>query len=284
MLSWLKQLDALLRGQSTDPLLLQRGAAELAVKRFVTISLVLGSLYGFFMGWYAVATRDSPSGMQLLASTVKLPLLFLLTLLVSFPSLYVFSALTGCRLSFAAVLRLLVATITVNLAVAASMGPILGFFTLSTESYSFIILLNVALLGVAGFVSLGFLLNTLRRLARAFAPPPPPFPPPLPRREPLRAYEATSFEAEGEGGLNAPPMEPLGTTRPMFTPAARAPEEPGYGVFYVWIIIYGLVGAQMGWLLRPFIGHPNMPFQWFRPRSGNFFEAVWTQFWQLVGG
>ena len=29
----------------------------------------------------------------------------------------------------------------------------------------------------------------------------------------------------------------------------------------------------MGWLLRPFIGSPDLPFAWFRPRSGNFFQA-----------
>jgi hypothetical protein len=30
----------------------------------------------------------------------------------------------------------------------------------------------------------------------------------------------------------------------------------------------------MGWVLRPFIGNPNVPFTWFRDRHSNFFEAV----------
>ncbi len=30
----------------------------------------------------------------------------------------------------------------------------------------------------------------------------------------------------------------------------------------------------MGWVLRPFIGNPNMPFTWFRARESNFFMAV----------
>jgi len=29
----------------------------------------------------------------------------------------------------------------------------------------------------------------------------------------------------------------------------------------------------MGWLLRPSLGNPEVPFAWFRPRSSNVFEA-----------
>jgi hypothetical protein len=42
----------------------------------------------------------------------------------------------------------------------------------------------------------------------------------------------------------------------------------------MWIVAYAVVGAQMGWLLRPFIGKPGAPFEWFRAREGSFFLAV----------
>jgi 2-keto-3-deoxy-galactonokinase len=45
-------------------------------------------------------------------------------------------------------------------------------------------------------------------------------------------------------------------------------------VFGCWVIVFGLVGAQMGWVLRPFVGSPGTPFQWFRERESSFFEAV----------
>ena len=45
-------------------------------------------------------------------------------------------------------------------------------------------------------------------------------------------------------------------------------------VFTVWLVIYCVVGAQMGWILRPFIGTPDMPFQVFRAREFNFFHAI----------
>ena len=45
-------------------------------------------------------------------------------------------------------------------------------------------------------------------------------------------------------------------------------------VFGCWIVVFGWVGAQMGWVLRPFIGDPEAEFQWFRQRESNFFEAV----------
>ena len=46
-------------------------------------------------------------------------------------------------------------------------------------------------------------------------------------------------------------------------------------VFGCWVVVFALVGAQMGWVLRPFIGSPDVPFEWFRERESNFFESVW---------
>jgi hypothetical protein len=45
-------------------------------------------------------------------------------------------------------------------------------------------------------------------------------------------------------------------------------------VFRVWIVVFGLVGAQMGWVLRPFVENPDLPFAWFRGRESNFFQAL----------
>ena len=45
-------------------------------------------------------------------------------------------------------------------------------------------------------------------------------------------------------------------------------------VFRCWMVLFGLVGAQMGWVLRPFIGEPSSPFVWFRGRHSNFFQGV----------
>jgi hypothetical protein len=52
-------------------------------------------------------------------------------------------------------------------------------------------------------------------------------------------------------------------------------------VFRCWVIVFALVGAQMSWVLRPFIGDPNKEFTWFRPRESHFFQAVWHAFLNL---
>jgi hypothetical protein len=54
-------------------------------------------------------------------------------------------------------------------------------------------------------------------------------------------------------------------------------------VFGCWVVLFGIVGAQMSWVLRPFLGTPGLPFEWFRPRGSNFFEAVWKSFVALFG-
>ncbi|MBN1818948.1 MAG: hypothetical protein JW828_16425 [Sedimentisphaerales bacterium] len=43
----------------------------------------------------------------------------------------------------------------------------------------------------------------------------------------------------------------------------------------IWIIIYAFVGIQMGWTLRPFIGNPDSPVQFFRTQAiGNAYVRL----------
>lgn len=282
MLDWLKQLDELLRGDRTRDDLLNKGVIDLRLRRFVPLALILGALYGFFMGWYALFGARPGAIEQAAATIIKLPLLFLLTLAVTFPSLYVFGALAGSRLGFLSTLRLLVGAIVVNLAVAASLGPILGFFTVSTTSYPFMVLLNVALLGIGGTIGLSFLFRALRSLAEAerrrrverAAREPAPSSTPAPEPPPIDP-SAPSYMVPSPSD----PGRPIFTARPTYEP----PTDSATFIFRIWVFIYAMVGAQMGWVLRPFIGSPDIPFTFFRERSGNFFTAVGQSLRALFG-
>jgi hypothetical protein len=288
MKAWFKQLDELLRGKRTRPELLATGDVDLPLRVYGPLTAVLGAVYGFFMGWYAIFGRPEAVYLQVVSSLIKLPALFLLTLVVTFPSLYVFNALMGCRLTFGAMLRLLMAAIVVNLCVAASFGPILGFFTVSTTSYAFMVILNVALLAVAGLVGMAFLLQTLRRLSgpplatiRAMLPTvSPTIPPAAPPTSPPMGLAAE--RAPALVGVPTHIREPGPLDKPNFL---YSPEGLGAAsvTFRVWVFIYAIVGLQMGWLLRPFILTPDKPFVWLRGTQGNAFEAVAHQLRILLG-
>lgn len=267
MISWFRQLDELLRGKKTDPSQLAEDRVDLPLRTFVALAILLGGIYGFFMGWFAILNREDVEYFQLLATVIKVPAMFLLTLLITFPSLYVFNALVGCRLSLAATLRLLVGAIVVNVTVAASLGPILGFFTLSTSSYPFMVVLNIILLAVSGFVALGFLLHTLRRMVLR----PATWVPVVEAPQPVSDAPGDEEEPKRMPG----PLEQLQTDPDVLGPANA--------VFKIWLLLYGLVGAQMGWLLRPFIGSPDLPFEWFRNREGNFFMSAVEHLRNLFG-
>ena len=52
-----------------------------------------------------------------------------------------------------------------------------------------------------------------------------------------------------------------------------------------WLVIYVFVGIQMGWVLRPFIGDPDQPVQFFREGSwSNAYEVVLEMIWNVVRG
>jgi hypothetical protein len=286
MLKWFRDLDRILRGEATFRDALASGRIELSTRGLTVVILLLGALYGLCMGSYAVVSGKGGGWTQMAASMAKVPALFFFTLVVTFPSLYVFNALVGSRLTLHSVLRLIVAAIAVMLALLASFGTIVAFFSFTTDSYAFIVLLNVVVFAVSGVLGLGFLLQTLHRLTlaqerlemeeRRAAAPPPPLPP-----EALPMGEATEdMDAE----MRAKAQAFWNTRRPgALEPVI--PDPPGRNVrnvFRVWILLFGVVGAQMSWVLRPFIGS-SPEFHLFRPKGGNFFEAVMRQLGHLFG-
>lgn len=55
-------------------------------------------------------------------------------------------------------------------------------------------------------------------------------------------------------------------------------------VFRCWIFLFGLVGSQMGWVLRPFIGDPDGPVQFFREGAwDNAHVVVWRMIQESLG-
>ena len=270
-------IDRLLRGGFTRSEDLAAGRIRVPVQTLIVMGTVLGMLYGAFMGLYG-ATRPAHATLQhVFANVVKVPLLFLLTLAVAFPSLYVFSALADSRLRLGETLRLLLAAIVVNMALLASFGPVTGFFTLSTDSYSFMVVLNVVFFGVAGFAGLGFLRKALNAV---FALPPrsKSDPEPEPEVEPEPDHpEPGPLEKAGIVVAERQPLRPL-TRRSELAQVANP-----LRIFTIWTVIYAVVGAQMGWILRPFIGAPNLEFTLFRKREGSFFEGLFTALGNLFG-
>lgn len=278
---WFAELDDLLRGNATR--LEQLRAGEIAVRSvdLLLLNIALGMFSGFCVGWFALVNRQAEGLWQVLASTLKVPALFLLTFAITLPSLFVFNSLVGSRLRAAGVMRLLLGSLAIVNAVLASFGPILAFFSLTTESYGFMVIFNVFLFGMSGLFGLVFLLRTLQRLTwvldqeltRAVTEitrdVTPNQPAAVEAEQPVRLDSPEAKAREFAGALDAVVKEPVGARVRL--------------LFQIWVSIFAVVGMQMAWVLRPFIGNPHEPFSWFRPRDSNFFQAVIQTFANLLG-
>jgi hypothetical protein len=52
---------------------------------------------------------------------------------------------------------------------------------------------------------------------------------------------------------------------------------------FTWLTLYVCVGIQMAWVLRPFVGNPGMPTQFFRDESwGNAYVFIARTIWRAV--
>lgn len=185
-----------------------------------------------FLAIYGAIIGASSSWQQSFASMVKLPALYLITLIICLPTLYFFNVFFGSRKPFAQYVALLLSAMAVISVLLFSFAPItLLFMITTTDNYQFFKLLNVAILSLTGFMGIKFF------------------------------YQAMQ----------------------MFNEEELVGQETREKILQLWLILYGLVGCQLGWTLRPFFGYPGMPFELFREMGGNFYLDIVKAISEILG-
>ncbi|HET9779860.1 MAG TPA: hypothetical protein VFP81_11320 [Propionibacteriaceae bacterium] len=244
--------------------MLTSSAVSLAI-----FGLVLGASNGFW---------------QALSSMVKLPLLFLATLAICLPTLYLFNLVFGARLSMTQAVALVLVSITVISVLTLAFAPISLFFLITAQNYEFFKLLNVCILVLTAVIGLLFLtrgmaaLNSYHAAALEAAP----------AAQVTVAAEDRELALVGAGnGHSALPAAPVVNTSPdpVAAPAAAVPAErpTRMALVYIWILLFGFVGTQLAWTLRPFFGDPDSPFALFREISGTFYTDILQTIGTLFG-
>jgi len=195
----LGKADELLRGR------LWAGGPAPGIWPLVGIVALFGPVYGAAMGAHGGAAA------QMAYSAVKVPMLLLLTFLLSLPSFWVLNALLGLAGDFGQAVRALIATQACLGIVLAALAPFTLFWYASFSDYQDAILFNAAMFAIAS-VSAQIAL--------------------------VRYYQPLENRSARHRHLRR-----------------------------LWIVIYAFVGIQMGWVLRPFVGAPGAPAQFFRAES-----------------
>jgi len=201
------------------------------IRIMCVIAIAMSAAYGAVMGATNLLQSSDLSSfakfVMITVSAVKVPVLFLLTLVIVIFPIYVSSAFVGTRFTFTQIAGYMVTACCVTSVALASMASVSFFFALTSTSYHFIKLLHVLVFAYAGVTGLTYLGRALD--------------------------EAATLQ-----GKHAP-----------------------FGLRIVWLALYSFVGTQLAWVLRPFIGNPDKPFELFRPRSGNFYESVFNSLLQF---
>jgi hypothetical protein len=118
-----------------------------------------------FLAVYGAVLGSTHSLLQAISSAIKLPILFLITLIICIPALYIFSVLFGSRQRLSQSVALVLSAITVTSVLLLSFAPITFFFLLTTSGYQFFKLLNVLFFAIAGGLGMAFLSQGMRVLS-----------------------------------------------------------------------------------------------------------------------
>jgi hypothetical protein len=218
-------LDYLLRSQTAVfEQIYRRQALPRIIISMVVLSAILSAIYGLTMG-------INHSLLQTISASIKLPILFMFTAVICVPSLYTFNVLLGQQFRFLQTVALMIMTLGTTTILLSSLAPLSFFFAITTQNYSFLMLMHVAIFGLCGVYGVQYL------------------------------YRGCSYIAYRMG-------QPLNQT-----------------LLRIWIMIYAVVGMQLGWRLRPFVGRVGSPFEILRSeQEGNFYLSVWHLLLSLLFG
>jgi len=167
---------------------------------------------------------------------VKIPLLFLLTLIVCALALYILNLAFGMKLHFAPSMTLMLFALAGTGVMLVVFAPIALLFSVVTTSYHFMKILHVAVFAISGLFGARILYEGLIHM-----------------------------------------QAPVDDAAPSTAASGRAKL-----VLFSWLLLYCLVGAQLAWTLKPFLGTPYLPATpSFRLDRGNIFVSTIESFYGI---
>jgi hypothetical protein len=151
--------DAVLRGSMVLPAPRQRDVGH-DLARLAFLIVLFGMFYGGVMGSFSATTLSRL--LQVVYAAVKVPLLLLLTFMISLPSFFVLNTLMGLRRDFAQAVGALITTQAGLTIILAAMAPFTALWYASYADYNSAILFNGVMFAVAS-ISAQVLLRRLYR-------------------------------------------------------------------------------------------------------------------------
>jgi hypothetical protein len=112
-------------------------------------------LYGIVMGSYN-------GFLQAFVTSIKLPVLVLLSIAICFPAFYVIQFMLGSKMSFYQMSNVILAGFVVFSTIMVSFAPIVIFFMITGNNYAFLKLLHVAIFVFSGIFSIRTIINGLK--------------------------------------------------------------------------------------------------------------------------
>jgi|WetSurSiteA1Bulk_404760.scaffolds.fasta_scaffold04582_2 hypothetical protein len=112
-------------------------------------------IYGVIMGSYNGVLQSFVTG-------IKMPCLIVLSLLICFPALYVVQSMIGSTMTIYQMANIIFAGFFVFSTIALSFAPIVIFFMITSDSYSFLKLLHVAIFTFSGVFAVKTIINGLK--------------------------------------------------------------------------------------------------------------------------
>jgi hypothetical protein len=117
--------------------------------------VIFSLLYGVIMGSYNGVLQSIVTG-------IKIPCLIVLSLLICFPALYVVQSMIGSTMTIYQMTNIIFAGFFVFSTIALSFAPIVIFFMITSDSYSFLKLLHVAIFTFSGIFAVSTIINGLK--------------------------------------------------------------------------------------------------------------------------
>jgi len=125
------------------------------IRKHFVLLLLFSMIYGLIMGSYN-------SLLQAVSAAIKMPVLFLLIILICFPAFYVIQTVLGSKLSLAQMISVILTGFVFMTCIMVSFSSIVVFFMITGDNYSFIKLLHVAIIVVAGFFGMRAIVEALK--------------------------------------------------------------------------------------------------------------------------